>query len=325
MTAPGLPRETLDSMRSDEATARRISAFSLAASAALATVKIGVGLSAGSTAVVSDGVESASDCVTSGLVLLGLWIAAKPSDSDHPYGHGRFEILTGLTIGVLLAVVGTGICLQSLIRRNAVHPLAGYAIWPLLLSIGVKGYFASAKFRAARRTGSSSLHADAWHDLLDLSSGLVALAGLSVALLHPEYVAADHWAGVGIGLIVIFVGLRVARETGLQLTDTMPDTRQMSEIRGAAVRVPGAKGVEKCFARKTGLRYHVDLHLEVDPELTVRESHDIATAVRIAVKTDVPWVEDVLVHVEPYGMAELERVPIAVKDNARRASNEKES
>jgi cation diffusion facilitator family transporter len=289
-------------MSSHEATARRIAAFSLAASAALAVIKVSVGVAAGSTAVVSDGVESASDCLTSGLVLLGLWIAAKPSDSDHPYGHGRFEILTGLTIGVLLAVVGTGICLQSLNQRNAAHPLARYAIWPLLLSIGVKLFFALAKFRAARRTGSSSLSADAWHDLTDLSSGLVALTGVSLALLDPRYVSADHWAGVAIGVIVIFAGLRVARETALQLTDTMPDARQMSEIRAAAVRVPGAKGVEKCFARKTGLRYHVDLHLEVDPELTVRESHDIATSVRNAVRSDVPWVEDVLIHVEPFGM-----------------------
>ena len=289
-------------MGSHEATARRISAFSLAASAGLAAIKIGVGLSAGSTAVVSDGVESASDCVTSGLVLLGLWIASKPSDSEHPYGHGRFEILTGLTIGVLLAVVGTGICLESLVRRNVVHPLSVYAVWPLIVSIGVKSFFATAKFRAGKRTGSSSMSADAGHDLLDLTSGVVALAGVSLALLHPEYVAADHWAGFAVGLIVIFVGLRVARETVLFLVDTMPDAKQMSEIRHAALCVPGAKGVEKCFARKTGLRYHVDLHLEVDPDLTVRESHDIATDVRIAVKTNVPWVEDVLVHVEPYAM-----------------------
>jgi cation diffusion facilitator family transporter len=287
-------------MGSHEATARRISAFSLAASALLAAIKITVGLFAGSTAVVSDGVESASDCVTSGLVLLGLWIASKPSDSDHPYGHGRFEILTGLTIGLLLGVVGTGICLESLVRRNVAHPLSAYAIWPLLLSILVKGFFAAAKFRAGKRTGSSSMSADAWHDLLDLTSGLVALAGVSLALLHPEYVAADHWAGFCVGIIVIFVGLRVARETVLFLVDTMPDTEQMSEIRQAALSVPGAKGVEKCFARKTGLRYHVDLHLEVDPELTVRESHEIATDVRIAVKERVAWVEDVLVHVEPF-------------------------
>jgi cation diffusion facilitator family transporter len=287
-------------MGSEETAARRISAFSLAASAALAAIKISVGLAAGSTAVVSDGMESASDCVTSGLVLLGLWIAAKPSDSDHPYGHGRFEILTGLSIGVLLAIVGAGISFHALAQRALAHPLAAYAVWPLLLSIAVKAFFASAKFRAGKRTGSSSIKADAWHDLLDLSSGVVALAGLSLALYRPDLIAADHWAGFAVGLIVVFVGLRVARETVLQLMDTMPDDAQMSEIRGVALRVRGAKGVEKCFARKTGLRYHVDLHLEVDPELTVRESHDIATAVRIAVKEQVAWVEDVLVHVEPY-------------------------
>ena len=287
-------------MRSHEATARRISAFSLAASAVLAVIKISVGLSASSTAVVSDGVESASDCVTSGLVLLGLWIAAKPSDSDHPYGHGRFEILSGLTIGVLLAVVGTGICIESLVLRNVPHLVSAYAIFPLILSIIVKAGFAAAKFRAGERTGSSSMSADARHDLLDLTSGVVALIGVSFALTHPKYAAADHWAGFCVGLIVIFVGVRVARETVLFLVDTMPDAKQMSEIRHAALSVAGANGVEKFFARKTGLRYHVDLHLEVDPQLTVRESHNIATEVRIAVKTEVPWVEDVLVHVEPF-------------------------
>jgi len=237
--------------------------------------------------------------VTSGLVLLGLWIASKPSDSEHPYGHGRFEILTGLTIGVLLAVVGTGICLESLVRRNVVHPLSSYAVWPLLLSIAVKSFFAAAKFRAGKRTGSSSMSADAWHDLLDLTSGVVALAGVSLALLHPEYVAADHWAGFCVGLIVIFVGLRVARETVLFLVDTMPDAKQMSEIRHAALCVPGAKGVEKCFARKTGLRYHVDLHLEVDPEMTVRQSHELAHRVQERIQARLDWVAGVLVHVEP--------------------------
>jgi cation diffusion facilitator family transporter len=205
-------------------------------------------------------------------------------------------------MGVVLAVVGTGICLQSLNQRGVAHRPAAYAVWPLILSIGVKALFASAKFRAGRRSGSSSITADAWHDLLDLSSGLVALAGVSLALFSVEYAAADHYAGFAIGLIVIFVGLRVVRQTALYLTDTMPDAQQMSEIRAAALRVTGARGVEKCFARKTGLRYHVDLHLEVDPEMTVRESHDIATAVRTAVKADVPWVEDVLIHVEPHGM-----------------------
>jgi divalent metal cation (Fe/Co/Zn/Cd) transporter len=91
----------------------------------------------------------------------------------------------------------------------------------------------------------------------------------------------------------------VTRETMLQLMDTMPSDRMMAEIRAAAAQVPGVLGVEKCFARKTGLSYHVDLHMEVDPEMTVRQSHDIAHEVRMRVVDQVEWVADVLVHVEP--------------------------
>ncbi len=101
------------------------------------------------------------------------------------------------------------------------------------------------------------------------------------------------------GLIVIIVGVRVARETALQLMDTMPDEELMRQIRAAAAQVPGALGVEKCFARKTGLRYHVDLHLEVDPHMTVRQSHEIAHEVRLRIVQSLDWVADVLVHVEP--------------------------
>jgi len=102
-----------------------------------------------------------------------------------------------------------------------------------------------------------------------------------------------------VGLIVVFTGIRVTRDTTLQLMDTMPDRESMAHVRNAALTVPGVRGVEKCYARKTGLQYHVDLHLEVDPEITVRQSHEIATQVRIVIRETLPWVADVLVHVEP--------------------------
>jgi cation diffusion facilitator family transporter len=129
----------------------------------------------------------------------------------------------------------------------------------------------------------------------------VALVAVSLSMWRPETLAAaDHYGGFIVGLIVIFLGMRVARETTLQLMDTMPDAAQMEEIRTAAMRVPGALGVEKCFARKTGMRYHVDLHLEVDPHMTVLASHEIASAVKNSIKENLDWVEDVLVHVEPH-------------------------
>ena len=290
-------------MTSPERTARLVTWLSLTVSVLLAAVKITVGLSSHSVAVVSDGFESAGDALASALVLLGLWIAAKPPDEQHPYGHGRFETVTGLGIGVLLTMVGTGICLRSFEQRHDVHAVAAYAVWPLIGSIAVKGTFSFIKRRVGRQSGSSALEADSWHDAVDMLSSFAALAGVSLALLKPGLIAADHYSGVIVGVIVVFMGIQVIRETILQLMDTMPEPRQLALIRAAALNVPGARGVEKCYARKTGLRYHVDLHLEVDPEMTVRASHEIAGAVRRAIKKDVPWVEDVLVHVEPTRMA----------------------
>lgn len=289
-------------MASAERLAMRAAQASIAVSAILATVKIWVGLLAGSVAVVSDGVESAADFVTSGFVLVGLWVASKPPDEDHPYGHGRFEILVGLGIGVLLVATGAAISVRALEQRYVVHHPRIYAIWPLIGSIAIKSTLGAMKFRLGRRSGSSGLTADSWNDAVDVVSGAIALIGVLLAIASPQLASADHYAGFLIGLIVIFIGFRVVRETVLHLMDTMPDEAQMAQIRAVAMKVPGAMGIEKCFARKTGLRYHVDLHLEVDPGLTVRESHEIASTVRNTIKAELRWVEDVLVHVEPYGL-----------------------
>jgi cation diffusion facilitator family transporter len=159
----------------------------------------------------------------------------------------------------------------------------------------------AAKLRYARKIGSSSLAADGWHDTTDILSGCTALLGLGLALINPaRFSAADHVAGSAIGVIVVLLGVRVVRDTMLQLMDTMPDPEAMDRIRMAGLRVPGVLGIEKCFARKTGLKWHVDLHLEVDPTMSVYESHEIATAVKDKIRSEVDWVADVLVHVEPH-------------------------
>ena len=270
-------------------------------SAALADIKIYVGLSANSTSVVSDGFESAGDVFASGIVLLGLNLAAKPPDAEHPYGHGRFETLAGLAVGVLLAVAGAAICLASLQRANdPAHSPALFAIWPLLGSIVVKSATSAAKFRYGRRMQSVSLTADAFNDGVDVFSGVTALAAVAITLHDPpRFAVADHIGGFIVGLIVIFVGGRVCYETAMQLSDRMPDEATLAEIRRVALSVPGAVAIEKCYARRSGMQYFVDLHLEVDPNLTVRDSHDIANQVRFRVRENLTWVADVLVHVEP--------------------------
>lgn len=290
---------------SPEQVSRRVALTSMAVSVCLAAAKITVGLKGHSTAVVSDGFESAGDVLASGLVFLGLVLAARPPDAEHPYGHGRVETLSALAVGIMLAISGALISAHALqgIGEPEIAP-ATFALWPAAASIAVKSVMALTKRRYARKIRSSAMKADAWNDTVDVLSGTTALAGLGIELINPTAFAfADEIGGALVGLIVIFLGVRVIRDTTMQLIDTMPDTESMDQIREVARSVPGARGIEKCFARKTGLKWHVDLHLEVDPDMSVYESHELATRVRNRIKETLDWVADVLVHVEPYQAA----------------------
>jgi cation diffusion facilitator family transporter len=156
------------------------------------------------------------------------------------------------------------------------------------------------KFHFGRKLGSNALKADAWNDATDTVSAFAALIAVGLTLKNSlRFSEADRYGGFVVGLIVVSAGIRVVRETTMQLMDTMPDAELIGQIREAASAVPGVRGVEKCFARRTGFKYHVDLHLEVDPEMTVRRSHQLAHEVQLRIRERLDWVADVLVHVEP--------------------------
>jgi len=280
---------------------KRIALISISVSALLAIGKIVVGWFAGSTSVIADGVESAGDVIASGVVLLGFTIASRPADENHPYGHGRYETLTGLLVGIILFVAGVGISYGSLQGIGEVHaPPAAYGFIPLLVSLISKAVLSSMKFHYGKRIRSAAITADAWNDFVDIVSAATAMTALGLTLWDGNrFLAADHYGGFAVGVIVIFTGIRVGKDTSARLTDAMPDPTLLRQIRQVALNVPGAIGVEKLFARNTGLQYHVDLHLEVDPELSVRQAHDIANEVRFAIRRQLSWVADVLVHVEP--------------------------
>jgi len=281
--------------------ATQIARTGMVVSGLLGALKISVGLVGHSAAVTADGFESAADVFTSGMVLVGLKIAARPPDENHPYGHGRVEILTGLLLGFLLFGAGLIIALHAWTGAdNVARPPASYALWPVLISIGVKFAMVTYKRRAAKEYSSSALRADAANDAVDIVSGVVAMTALLLTLEYPSrFPRADQYGAFIVATIVMATAVRVAYEAAMHLMDTMPDDIAVEDIRKAARTVPDVVGVEKCFARKTGLKYHVDLHLEVDPDITVRASHDIAQRVRERVCELLPWVADVLVHVEP--------------------------
>ncbi len=291
---------TAAALNREELLGQRLALASISFGIALALAKILVGYSAGSAAVFSDGCEAAGDVLSSTIVYAGLWLASKPPDEDHPYGHGRYETLSGLGVGALLLLGGAGILWHGVTSLDAVKPLPPYVLLPLLAAIVVKIALSTLKFRVGRRIVSTSLEADAWHDLTDLLSTSVALVAVLLTLLNPvRFGILDRVGAIVIGILIILLSVKVVRQTIDQLVDKMPEAKKMEEIRTSALAVAGTLGIEKCFARRTGLKYHVDLHLEVDPDMTVRKSHEVATEVRFAIKRDLPWVADVLIHVEP--------------------------
>ena len=282
--------------------ARSVALAGMVASGLLAIAKIWIGIQANSTSAVADGMESAADVIASGIVVLGLLVAARPADEDHPYGHGRYEILAGLGVGILLLIAGFAISSRSIWRigKDPIPPSL-FAIWPVLASLCVKVVLSVLKMRQGRKLDSSALVADAKNDAVDVISSTIALIAIGLTLHDPVgMIEADHIGGAIVGVIVGVLGLSVIRDTAGLLVDTMPEPERLAQIRSVAMTVDGARNVEKCYARKTGFQYHVDLHLEVDPLLTVRASHAIAQRVKYALKETLPWVADVLVHVEPY-------------------------
>ena len=274
----------------------------MAVSGTLSASKLLVGWIGHSTAVFADGLENGGDLFGSALVLYALHVASKPPDSDHPYGHGRSETIAGLAVGILLGATGLAICYESIRRLHAgMEPPHLYAIWPIIASVFVKSGLSFGKFRFGRRLGSAALVADAWHDGIEIVSGVVALAALTLTLYDPEHFSgADHWGGFAVGVIVLFTALHIVRNTSDELMDAMPSRQRIERIRSVALSMPGVKGIEKIYARKTGLQYHVELHLEVDPQMTVEDSHELATRARFSIREQLDWVADVVVHVEPF-------------------------
>ena len=302
IAAPDLPNGT--NGLTNTASGQRLALISVVANGVLAALNLLIGSRGGSLTVVATGIEFGADVAASLAVLFGFWFASRPADSRHPYGHGRAETLIGLVIGLALFVIGASIALHAVRDIHAIHaPPATYTLWPLALALAVKTALMASKMRASRRMGSQALLADAWNDSVDVLSAVAAIIALGLTLYDPvRFRAADHVGGLLVGVFVIVAGLGVVRSTSLDLIDTMPPESLLDAVRQSAGTVAGVRGVEKLFARRTGLQYHVDLHLEVDGWISVGDGHAIATAVRERIRMDVAAISDVLVHVEPAGL-----------------------
>ena len=273
----------------------------LAVNTVLTAAKFAAGIAGHSHALVADAVESLADIVSSIIVWRGLVVAAAPPDEDHPYGHGKAEPLAAAVVSTMLLLAAVWIVLTAL--RSITQPHPAPAPFTLLV-LGIVILLKETLFRFVRReaatTQSSAVRADAWHHRSDAITSLAAALGISVALLGGKgYKGADDVAAVFAAGVIAWNGWRLLRPALDELMDTAPNPEVVSQLRRIAEAAPGVARVEKCLVRKAGYDYFVDMHIEVDPLMTVQRSHEIAHDVKDKIRSQVPPVRDVLVHIEP--------------------------
>jgi cation diffusion facilitator family transporter len=273
----------------------------LAVNTLLAVGKLLAGLFGHSHALVADAVESLADVVSSVVVWRGLVLAHQPADADHPYGHGKAEPLAAAFVATMLLLAATWITLEAV--REIVtphHTPAPYTLVVLLAVVVIKELLFRFVWREAQSVNSSAVGTDAWHHRSDAITSIAAAIGITIALLGgPGYESADDVAAIVAAGIIAWNGWRLLRPALDELMDMAPPPALVEQIRRVAGGVAGVERVEKCIVRKMGWHYFVDMHVEVDPAMSVRRAHEIAHAVKDRVRAQMPAVFDVLVHIEP--------------------------
>lgn len=284
---------------------RRNTAVAMAASAALAGVKIAGGVLGNSSALIADGIESLADSAGSVIVWKALRLADRPPDFDHPYGYGRAEALAAMAVGAMLIVAALVIVVKAI--GDILTPHRAPEPWTIALLLGVvlvkEGLF-RLLLRGAREFASEAARADAWHHRSDAITSAAAVVGVSVAIWGPaltgvdQLVLADEAAALLASGIIVTTGVSLMRPSLREVLDASSH-EMAAKVRATAAAVEGVRLVEKVHARKSGPAYWVDMHLHVAPDLSVRDAHALAGKVKAIVKAAHPAVAHLLVHIEP--------------------------
>jgi cation diffusion facilitator family transporter len=223
----------------------------------------------------------------------------KPPDKEHPYGHGKAEPIAAVIVSLTLIIAAILIGIESIHLIQTPHPLPhAYTLWVLLTVVGVKVLLSRYVSSVGEGIDSTAVRSDAWHHVSDAITSAFVFVGISIAL-WTRNAAADDWAALCASGVIIFNAWRRMRIPLGELLDTAPAPQVEKAVRSAASSVPGVIALEKCFVRKVGFRYYVDLHVVVNGNETVRQGHSIAHNVENAVLRGMPSISHVLVHIEP--------------------------
>ncbi|MCK4881880.1 MAG: cation transporter [Candidatus Omnitrophica bacterium] len=279
----------------------KVALVTIAVNTVLAFAKVFTGFIGNSYALIADGVESVSDIFTSIVVFGGFKIGSKPPDKKHPWGHGKAESLAALFVAVILCLVAVGIAMQSV--KEIAHPSPPPASYTLIVLVAVilcKEFMFRFLMKKSKDLDSLALKADAWHSRSDSLTSMAAFIGISISLFGGEkYVSADDWAALFASGIILFNGFKILRSATNELMDTTPEPEIEACIRGIAKGIEGVIAVEKCRVRQSGSGFFLEVHIEVDGNISVYRSHDMAHQVKNALMGSGLSIIDAVIHVEP--------------------------
>jgi cation diffusion facilitator family transporter len=282
-------------------TAIKATYFSIIGNTLLAVLKWFTGYFGNSYAMIADAIESTTDIFSSLLVLFGLKYSSRPADKNHPYGHGKAEpLITFLVVGFLItsAVI---IAHESIKNIGAPHELPEpYTLFVLGAIIIWKEISFRLVLKKSKETNSSSLRADAWHHRSDAITSIAAFIGISIALFFGKgYESADDWAALFASGFILYNSYLIFRPAlGEIMDEHLYDDIEL-KIREIAKTVEGVIDTEKCYIRKTGMNYYIDLHAIVDANITVKAGHDISHVLKQKLKDKMPELAGILIHIEP--------------------------
>jgi cation diffusion facilitator family transporter len=292
----------------------RATFLGIAVNVILGAAKFLAGIFGHSQALIADATESFADIFNSLVVWRGIVVAAAPPDDEHPYGHSKAEPLAAAFGAVMLAaaavwIAGKGILdIYESLHPETFHyhhePLRWFTLVILVVVIVVKEGLFRFVIGEGEATDNSAVKTDAWHHRSDAITSAGAFIGISIALIGGEKFSwADDAAAIFCAVIIGVNGWILLRPALSELMDKSADGETIEKIRRVAAGTPGVERVEKCFARKAGHLYFVEMHIEVDPQMTVLQSHEIAHDVKDKIRAAMPEVSDVLVHIEPLWVA----------------------
>ncbi|MEO5510111.1 MAG: cation diffusion facilitator family transporter [Longimicrobiales bacterium] len=270
--------------------------------AALAVVKVITGILGNSYALIADGVESTTDIFSSLIVWRGLHVASRSPDEEYHFGYGKAESLSAAVVSLMLVGAAVGIAIQAIREIRVPHHLpAPFTLVVLVIVMLAKEILFRRVASIGAEIDSTAVTADAQHHRADALTSFAAFVGISIALVGGEqYSSADDYAALIAACMIMYSGITLIRPAIADLMDRAPDAGLIRRVETTACAITGVCAVEKTMARRAGGGYRVVMHVQADPELSLREAHILGGMVRRHVVSQVPQVLDVVIHMEPF-------------------------